>query len=79
MHERRELASTLGKSARAARVSLGFTQEQTAEQIGISPEFYARMERGQALPSIMTLWRMSAVLHTTLDGLLGFPRLRSVG
>ena len=67
---RATLASTIGKNLRATRSRMGLTQEQTAERVGITIEFYGRMERGQALPSLKTLVRMADIMKTTPNGLL---------
>ena len=65
------LAKTIGEVARAARRALGLTQEDAADRVGISPEFYARIERGGTLPSVPTLVRMAAGLSVDTDRLLG--------
>lgn len=38
---------TFGKKLKEAREKLGFTQEQVANKIGISTNWYARVERGE--------------------------------
>ena len=68
------LAKTIGEVARAARRALGLTQEDAADGVGISPEFYARIERGGTLPSVPTLVRMAAGLSVDTDRLLGRVR-----
>jgi transcriptional regulator with XRE-family HTH domain len=69
----RELARRIGAAARAARSALGASQGDAAEEIGISTEFYARIERGVTMPSVPTLVRMAGVLHISADVLLGLP------
>ena len=66
-----KLATTIGIAAKAARTSSGMTQEDAAERIGVSPEFYARIERGKTLPSVPTLAKMVAQLSVSADVLLG--------
>lgn len=66
-----KLRSTIGPRLRSARKALGLTQEDAAEMIGISCEFYARMERSNALPSVSTLKRMALALRVTVDYLFG--------
>jgi len=70
-----ELAKNIGHAARTARVALGLTQAEAAERIGISNEFYARIERGQTMPSVPTLSRMSEILTVSADHLFGRSRL----
>lgn len=66
-----DLARSIGKAARKARMALGLTQEQTAERLDITTEFYARLERGTAKPSIGTFVRMVMILGVSADTLLG--------
>ncbi len=68
----KELAESIGAAARDARKVLGLTQEDAAERIGVSAEFYARIERGNALPSVPTLSRIANSLQVSADILLGF-------
>ena len=65
----RELAQIFGARLREARVACGFTQEHAAELIDISCEFYCRMERGKALPSVPTFGRIVVCLNVS-PGLL---------
>lgn len=65
------LAQSIGKAARKARLSLGLTQEDAAERIGVSVEFYSRIERGAALPSLATFVRMAYVLNLSSDVMIG--------
>ena len=67
----KDLAVRIGNAARAARRALRLTQEDAAERIGVSVEFYARIERGNSLPSILTFARIAAVLGISADLLLG--------
>lgn len=67
----RELAKSIGKAARDARKALQLTQEDAAERINVSVEFYARIERGTSLPSILTFARIVSALGVSADALLG--------
>lgn len=67
----KDLAAIMGQAARRARQARQLTQEQVAAQLGISSEFYSRLERGQAHPSLETLLRMADVLGVNIDTLLG--------
>lgn len=66
-----KLARSIGTAARQARTALELTQEDAAERLGVSVDFYARIERGNSLPSVPTLARMVAVLGVSADALLG--------
>lgn len=67
----RELARSIGTAARQARKALQLTQEDAAERINVSVEFYARIERGTSLPSILTFARIVSALGVSADALLG--------
>lgn len=71
------LARKIGNAARGARKALSLTQEDAAERIGISLEFYGRIERGGTLPSVPTLLLMAEALDTSTDTLLGRDTSRS--
>jgi transcriptional regulator with XRE-family HTH domain len=71
-----DLAKKIGAAARTARKARRWSQADAAEQIGISSEFYARIERGQTMPSTPTLVAMSQALDVSLDVLAGRVRGR---
>lgn len=62
-----------GEAVRAARIALGLTQGDVAERLGISTQFYGRIERGHAVPSMATLVRMIDVLGISANALVGRP------
>jgi transcriptional regulator with XRE-family HTH domain len=70
-----KLAKTIGDAARVARHTRKLTQEDAADAVGVSSEFYARIERGRTLPSVPTLVRLAGALHVSADVLLGIDRL----
>jgi transcriptional regulator with XRE-family HTH domain len=67
----KDLRVAIGNAARHARHARELTQRQVAEQIGVSVEFYSRMERGLAHPSLEVFLRMLDVLGVRADTLLG--------
>jgi transcriptional regulator with XRE-family HTH domain len=71
MNMNKEMAKMIGRAAREARRALQLTQEDAAERINVSVEFYARIERGNSLPSIGTFARMVSALGVSADVLLG--------
>jgi len=62
----------IGKAARERRIALGMTQEDAAEKIGVTVEFYSRIERGKANPSLSNFMRMAIAFRVGLDHLAGF-------
>lgn len=65
-----ELGVHLGTRARTARKLLGLTQADVAEQVGLAREVYARLERGNMLPSLNTLRRLCKMLRVPPHELL---------
>ncbi|MCP4501667.1 MAG: helix-turn-helix transcriptional regulator [Deltaproteobacteria bacterium] len=72
-----ELEAIIGAAAKQAKKALQLTQEDVAEQLELSTEFYARIERGKALPSVRTMRCMAEVLKVSSDALLGLEVLRT--
>ena len=66
-----KLAKTIGLAAKAARQARDLTQEDAADAVGVSSEFYARIERGKTLPSTPTLASIASALDVSADVLLG--------
>ena len=59
----------MGRRIREGRRALGWTQAQLAERIGVSCAFVGHLERGEKLPSLETVARLSLALNTSLDTL----------
>jgi len=70
-HEKDPLAVHIGSAARKARLLLGLTQEDLAERVGVATEVYGKYERGDLRPSTPTLVKLSKVLGTSVDILIG--------
>lgn len=61
------LTRRLGRAVRQARRTRRWTQADVAARVGVSVQFYGRLERGQAEPSVLTLARLAAALDLCLD------------
>ena len=70
-------ATALGNAIRAARIKKGYTQEQLAELLEITPAHIKHMEGGRRNPSVPLLFQMMELLDFSVDALV-FPE-RSVG
>src|SRR5690606_22490475 len=55
------LPVSLGERIRLIRTGRGMTQQDLAEQCGITAEFLGRIERQRAMPSLQTLLRLVSV------------------
>lgn len=49
----------------------GFTREDLAAKVGVSPETIARYERGEREPTATIVKKLAVVLHVTPNELLG--------
>lgn len=76
----RKLATTIGVTARGARIRAGLTQADLAERLEMATEVYGRLERGAMLPSVETLLKLSACLRISPNRLLGLePEKKRAG
>lgn len=55
---------------RKARLSLGMTQQQVADALGITSSTYCGYETGKRQPDVLKLKRLADILHTSGDVLL---------
>src|SRR5207244_481380 len=53
---------TVGSVVKSARESLGWTQGQLAEQVGVTPSFVTKLETNAAIPSYESLIAFCNVL-----------------
>ena len=53
-----------------ARLSLGLTQQQVAEAMGITNSTYSGYETGKRQPDVLKVKRLADILHTSGDVLL---------
>ena len=65
------LRTIIGPRLKEARLAAKLTQVGAAKAIGITAEFFARMERGHALPSVPTINSIAQALNVTVDYLIG--------
>ena len=65
------MEQTLGKRIVSHRKRLGLTQDQLAEQLGITAQAVSKWENDQSCPDITMLPRLAQIFGTTTDALLG--------
>ncbi len=65
------MAQSLGKNIAANRKRLGLTQDQLAEQLGVTPQAVSKWENDQSCPDIATLPRLAEIFSISTDELLG--------
>lgn len=55
----------IGKILKQTRISLGFTQEEVAEKLGLAPRYISDIERDKTKGSIDTLVKLCNIYHIT--------------
>jgi transcriptional regulator with XRE-family HTH domain len=69
--DEKALAQHVGKCMRQARRSRKWKQAQVARAVGISVQFYGRMERGAGLPSMETFVDLLTLFGSSPSAVLG--------
>lgn len=69
------MEETLGKRIMAHRKRLHLTQDQLAEQLGVTAQAVSKWENDQSCPDITMLPRLAALFGTTTDELLGHEKV----
>jgi transcriptional regulator with XRE-family HTH domain len=60
----------LGQRLRQCREQLGWSQQQVADQLGITRSSYAYYETGASCPRLPTLCKLAKLYHVSYDELL---------
>lgn len=63
--------AVVGESIRRARQEHGWTQAALAERAGLSPNYIARLERGELGASLFVAAKICEALSITIDSLMG--------
>ena len=58
---------TIGSKIRERRKSMGITQEQVADFLGINPSHVSNVENGRANPSLTALINIANILECSID------------
>jgi transcriptional regulator with XRE-family HTH domain len=67
-------AAVVGDGVRRHRQALGWTQVQLAEAAGLSPNYVARLERGELGPSFFVAHQLSRTLGIPVNDLAEIPQ-----
>lgn len=70
------LKSKFGKRIKELRKSIGYTQEEVAEKIGIEPTNLSKMENGLHFPQSEKLEKLANVFNTNIMDLFDFEHFR---
>ena len=73
-----EYKETMGKRISDLRKQKGMTQEQLAQQVGVTAQAVSKWENDLSCPDISILAQLAEALGVTTDELLGKVQLRSL-
>lgn len=62
---------TIGQIIREKRTAKGYTQEQLAEKVGVTPQAVSKWENDSAYPDIALIKRLAEILGCSVGELLG--------
>jgi transcriptional regulator with XRE-family HTH domain len=65
-----QIVSSFGTTVRQLREVHGWSQEALAERADLNRSYIGELERGQAIPSLLTLKKLSMALGVSLSNLL---------
>jgi transcriptional regulator with XRE-family HTH domain len=65
-----QIVSSFGTTVRQLREQRGWTQELLAERSDLNRSYVGELERGQAIPSLLTINKLSLALGVSLSNLL---------
>lgn len=68
----------LGENIAALRKNKGFTQEELAKRLGVSPQAVSKWENGTACPDIALLPEIADIFSVTVDDLMRAPAERLI-
>ena len=65
-----KLIQVFGGAVRGYRETLGWSQEQLAEKADLNRSYLGEVERGKAIPSLLTAAKLALALQVPLSRLL---------
>ncbi len=68
-YDPKEFSTVVGEAIRRARQVRGWTQAALAETAGLSPNYVARLERGEVGPSLFVAQQLCDALGIDVDAL----------
>ena len=72
------MEQTIGRRIMENRKRLGLTQDQLAEQLGVTAQAVSKWENDQSCPDITMLPKLAEIFSTSTDELLGCPGQKKV-
>jgi len=67
-----DFASKIPENLSAIRKQHRYTQKEVAGMAGLNQNYYAKVERGDGIPSIKTIHKLAKALKVTATEIVGF-------
>ena len=67
-----ELLNRISANLSKIRKEQRYTQREVAELAGLNPNYYAKVERGNGMPSLKTIHKLAKALKVTASDIIGF-------
>lgn len=67
-----DFASKIPENLSAIRKQHRYTQKEVADMAGLNPNYYAKVERGDGIPSLKTLYKIATALKVSITDIVGF-------
>lgn len=67
-----ELLNRISANLSKIRKEQRYTQREVAELAGLNPNYYAKVERGNSMPSLKTIHKLAKALKVTATDIVGF-------
>ena len=67
-----KLLNKISENLSRIRKEQRYTQRELAELAGLNPNYYAKVERGDGMPSLKTIHKLAKALKVTATDIVGF-------
>ena len=67
-----DFGSKIPENLSTIRKQQRYTQKEVADMAGLNQNYYAKVERGDGIPSIKTIYKIAKALNVTAGDILGF-------
>ncbi len=68
----KEITKTIADNLSKYRKQLRYTQKEMAEKADLNMNYYAKVERGEAIPSLKTIKKLAKAFKVTATDIIGF-------
>lgn len=66
-----DFAGKIPENLSRIRKQQRYTQKEVAAMAGLNPNYYAKVERGDGVPSLKTIYKVASALHVSISEIVG--------